>query len=368
MKFKKSIILIVIAMLLTACFPAHCFAASGSCGLLNYTATMKVRGSGSVYFDYGKNMRFFLEDGYTTYASSCKVKSGTAYKFFKLTDRHIIVRPSSGYYFDGIYNAKGKKVSFTKTNVDILRVTVNGIYHYDYFASYNNSKYKNYSQSAYEKLVKNYVKTIYGTSRYKVMGSEVLYKLPKSTASYTVTFKKKTAPKISYSKTINKVNGCGTFYAIPSKPSNYAYTFKSSNTGVLAVEKKTGKVSVKSPGKAVITCNVAGTTKTLPAVYRITVTVRPSVVTSVTAKKTAQKSLSVKWKGNTKNSGYEIQVSNNKSFSNILAKKTVTSGKSVSTTVKLKSSVANNYVRIRAYKVSDGKKIYGSYTVKKITK
>jgi len=367
MKYKKTFILFVISLLIITMVPSNTFAASGSkASLINYVTSIKIEGGGKLYWDYGKNLRFFLENGCQSYSSNCKIKSSTNYKFSKAINRNVIAVPNTGYYFDGFYNNKGKKVSFVQKNVDILRISLNGIYRYDYYDSYTNSKFKNFSQSAYEKRVKNYIKTLYGTSRYKVMKQIQIYELPKKNANYTAKFKTKTLPKLNYCTTISKVYDGSGFYAIPSKPSKYTYSFKSSNTSVLTVNKSSGYVTMKGPGYAKLICSLAETSTTRPVTYEIRVTLKPATVKSLSAKKTKNKTLSVSWKGNTKNSGYEIQVSNTLSFSTILAKKTITSGKKTNTELKLKTGLFNNYIRIRAYKISNGKKIYSGYSIAKI--
>ena len=369
MKYKKSIILFVIAMTMLLLLPAQvCADSKEKSSLLNYTVKFQVSKGGSLYFDYGENMSFFLKDDWQDYASSCKVKSNKKYKYSRLVQRNIIVASEDGYYFDGFYNKNGKAASLEQTTVDILRITKKGVYYYDFFPSHDSDTYRKMSKTGYEKLVKTYLKGLYGTSQYKRMGQETLYQLPKSDGEYKAVFKKKKTPDQPTPKTLTLTYGSKSFYLLSALPTDYDVTFSSSNGSILKIDKKTGYVTIKSPGSATITCKASAGSKTLPAVFSTEVTIRPSKVSSLSAKKTEAKKLLVKWKGNSKNSGYEIQVSNNKSFKNILAKKTVTSGKTTSTTVKLKSSVCNNYVRIRPYKSSRGKKIYNTYTVCSITK
>ena len=369
MKYKKSIILSVITMTLLLSLPTQIFAGSKeSSSLLNYSVQFEVSKGGSLYYDYGENLSFFLKDDWQDYASSCKVKSNKKYKYSRLVQRNVIVVPEDGYYFDGFYNKNGKAASLEQIPVDILRITKKGVYYYDFFPSHDSDTYRKMSKTGYEKLVKIYLKGIYGTSQYKRMGQETFYQLPKSNGEYKAVFQKKKKPEQPTPKAVTLTYGSKNFYLLSALPTDYDVTFSSSSSNILKIDKSSGYVTIKSPGSVTITCKASAGNKTLPAVFSTEVIIRPSKVSSVSAKKTEAKKLLVKWKGSSKNSGYEIQVSNNKSFKNILAKKTVTSGKTTSTTVKLKSSVCNNYVRIRPYKSSRGKKIYTSYTVCSITK
>ena len=277
----------------------------------------------------------------------------------------MIAKPEKGYYLAGFFDSKGKKKSLKETKLDILRVSVKGIYFFNCFPSQENTAYKRMTQSAYQNQVKLYLKGLYGTTRYKVMDTIVLYELPKTNATYVAKFKVKGIPKISCPKKLTKTYGNKAFSLLSSIPDDVQCSFKSSNTKVVSVNKNTGHITINSPGIAKVTCKAGETAKTLPASFVAVITVKPKPVKALSGKRT-KKSLSVKWSAVSKNSGYEIQVSNNKSFKNIIAKKTVSGGKTSKTTVKLKSEVCNNYVRIRPYKTSGGSKIYNRYTVAEI--
>lgn len=369
-KTNLSFILSVITLCMLLFIPAESFAAENqSSSLINYTVQVEHTGGGTLYWDYGKNMDFFLNDSHDEYDTSCKIKSGTSYKFSKLVPRNILIQPNEGYYFLGFYDQKGSKVDLTEVNADIVRVSVNGIYHYNCVESYDNPKYKKLTKNAYQKIIKTYLKAIYGTTRYKTMDTVTMYQVPTKDGSYQAKFKKKSSPKISYKASIEKMystNGSSGFAAIPTLPDTYKYTFKSSRTSVIKINKTTGYATVVGPGKATITVKVAETDTTLPAEYEIDVTVYPKKVSISSVTKKSDKSLSLTWSGSSKYSGYEIQVSNNTSFETITAKKKVSSGKTSSTTVTLKNKLFHNYVRIRPYKTSGGEKVYGEYVVEKI--
>lgn len=361
MKYPKSIILLLLTLLFAALMPLHAAAAT----MFSYDAKIDVKPGGQVYYNYGENGRFFLSSDWEEYDSSCLVNSGETKRFTKLLDRGMIARPDEGYYFAGFFDPLGKKHNLKKTKLDILRVSVKGIYFFNCFPSKEDNAYKRLTKTAYQNQVKLYLKGLYGTTRYKVMDTIVLYNLPKSDGSYVARFQKKALPKLKIPAQLTKTYGGAAFRLIPNIPANLSCSFNTSSSKVLAVNKSTGNVTIKGPGLAKVTCKVKESDTTLPATFVSVITVKPAKVKKITAKRT-KKTLSVKWSANSKNSGYEIQVSNNKRFKNIIAKKTVSSGKTSSTTVRLKAEVCNNYVRIRAYKTAGGEKLYSPYTVVEI--
>ncbi len=84
--------------------------------------------------------------------------------------------------------------------------------------------------------------------------------------------------------------------------------------------------------------------------------------------KAAKKALVVTWKAVKNVTGYQIQISTNKKFKK--NKKTVTVAKKKATkkTIKKLKSKKKYYVRVRAYKVINGKKVYGKWSkVKTVT-
>ena len=79
-----------------------------------------------------------------------------------------------------------------------------------------------------------------------------------------------------------------------------------------------------------------------------------------------KKQLTIKWKKNTKASGYQVVYSTNKKFT---GKKTVRKAKTT-TSYKIKGLKKGKkyYVKVRSYKTVNGKRIYGAYsTAKKAT-
>ena len=76
MKYKKTIILIVIALVCLCMFPSAASAAS----LLRYNVTTDVTTGGTVYYNYGENGTFFLNQDWNSYSRKCKVSSETSKK------------------------------------------------------------------------------------------------------------------------------------------------------------------------------------------------------------------------------------------------------------------------------------------------
>jgi len=335
--------------------------------LLNYNVDVVISGGGSLYWDYGSNMSFFLSDDAKIYNHNCKIPSNSTYKFSKIFSRGLIPQPQDGFYFAGFYGKDGKKISLTKTTMDVLRVSVDGIYHYDYYESYGNTKFKNYTKTTYKNKVKAYLKTLYGTSRYTVMDTITLYKMPKKDAYYEARFEQKKSPVLNMKSSMTKTHGDEKFYILPNKPSKYTYSFKSSNRKILTIDKLSGYVTINGPGTVTITCKVAETETTSASTYATAVTIKPERVASFSAKQN-KKTLTVNWKKQSGNSGYEIQVSNNKTFATILASKAIRSSQANSAKLQLKNELFHNYARIRAYKTSKGKKIYSDYIVAKIAR
>lgn len=357
-------ILITISLLIASPYTTYAQTQQNS-SFINYNVDIVVSDGGNIYWNYGNNMSFFLLDDAKDYNEYCKIPSSSTYKFSKVFSRGMIPQPQDGFYFAGFYGIDGKKISLAKTTIDILRVSVDGIYHYDYYDAYENTKFKNYTKTTYKNKVKAYLKTLYGTSRYTVMDTIILYKVPKKDAYYEARFEQKKTPVLNMKTILTKTYGDANFYILPNKPSKYTYSFKSSNRNVLTIDKVSGYATINGPGTAIISCKVAETETTTSSNYTTAITVKPKKVSSFSAKQN-KKTLTVSWKKEKKNSGYEIQASNNKTFANILASKAIRSSQANSAKIKLKNELCHNYARIRAYKTSKGKKIYSDYVVVKI--
>lgn len=171
-----------------------------------------------------------------------------------------------------------------------------------------------------------------------------------------------TKPSITLSKSLGLSKGSSTKLSLKKKPTNIyrSVTWKSSNKKVATVNSK-GTVKGKSYGTATISATfVKGSKKTT---LKCKVTVGPSKLKSFKVKASKGK-ITVSWKKNSAANGYEIYYSKNKSSG---YKKLMTAkSNKAKVTKKLKSGTY--YVKMRAYRLSGKKKLYGSYTaVKTVT-
>ncbi len=131
-------------------------------------------------------------------------------------------------------------------------------------------------------------------------------------------------------------------------------TWKSSNSKVASVNSK-GSVKGKSYGTATISATFMGGAK--KKTLKCKVTVGPSKVGNF--KVSGGKKLTVKWKKNSAVNGYEIYYSTSKDGK---YKKLATISKGTKTSYSKKLSAKTYYVKMRPYKTSGKKKLYGSFT------
>lgn len=96
---------------------------------------------------------------------------------------------------------------------------------------------------------------------------------------------------------------------------------------------------------------------------KLTVAPKKTVLSGAVSKKRGQ--ISVKWKKDSKATGYQVSVSRDKSFKKGTVTKNVKG--SSKTFTKLKKG-KKYYVKVRSYKTSEGKKIYGNYSRVKTVK
>jgi hypothetical protein len=113
------------------------------------------------------------------------------------------------------------------------------------------------------------------------------------------------------------------------------------------------------PGKATIVIRGLGKYK---GAVKKTFYIKPKTVSKVTLAKSGKAALKVKWQKNTLASGYQIVYSTDKKF--VTGKKYVTVGKKTVTSKKISKlkSGKKYYVKIRAYKLVNGKKIYSNFS------
>ena len=136
-------------------------------------------------------------------------------------------------------------------------------------------------------------------------------------------------------------------------------TYTSSDKSIAVVDKSTGLVTAKKPGKVQIRIATAGNTNYKAAKGAITLVVAPKQVT-VKAVSGAKKSAKVSYSKVKGATGYQVTYSANKNFK--ASKSKYVSSKNLSTVLKNLGSGKKYYVKVRAYKTISGKKYFGLYS------
>ena len=173
------------------------------------------------------------------------------------------------------------------------------------------------------------------------------------TGSATAHFKitKASAPSITCKKTLYKVSYGAAPFKINAS-SKGKMTFTSSKPKIVAVNKNTGKVTIKNTGIATITIKAGKASK------KVTVKVypkKPSVMPSAAK----GKKLCLKWPKDKRASGYKVQISTDKNFKKGVKSKNVS--KTSYTFKKLKTG-KKYYVRIRSYKKYGKEMLYSKWS------
>ena len=168
-------------------------------------------------------------------------------------------------------------------------------------------------------------------------------------------------------KNITKTYGCKAFSIGAKSKSGGKLTYSVADKKVAVVDKK-GKVTVKGYGQTKITITLAAKGKYPKAKKTITLTVKPVKTKIASVKSTKSKNMVVKWKKDTKASGYVIQYSTDKKFKKGVKTVTITKNKTTSKTIGKLKGGKNYYVRVCTYKKSNGKQIKGSYSAVKSIK
>lgn len=201
-----------------------------------------------------------------------------------------------------------------------------------------------------------------GTATITVKASAKNYK--DATASVNVAVIKKV---LNVTKTsVTKTEGNKAFSLGVKTNVKATVTYKTSNKNVATVDKK-GKVTVKGPGRAVITVTGKASGRATETV-KITVTVKPSAKLSAKATALKGKKAQVTWKRNKKATGYQIVVATDKSFKNVVKTVNIKKNKTVKTSVKGLKKGKKYYVRVRSYKRASGGNVYSSWSKAKPVK
>lgn len=151
-----------------------------------------------------------------------------------------------------------------------------------------------------------------------------------------------------------------------SAESGASVKYQTSNKKVATVSSK-GKVTIKAPGKVVITVRAAKNNKD-SVTKKITVTITPKQLSISTVKSKASRQLAVSWKRDKTVTGYELMISTDKNFKKNVNKLTTEKNSQVGVTIKKLSGGKKYYVKIRSYKKTNDGIVYGSWSKVKTAK
>lgn len=181
---------------------------------------------------------------------------------------------------------------------------------------------------------------------------------------YTLTAQKvitKSNQNITFSRTkITKVYGADKFNIGAGLLSgDGVLTYSSSDSSVATIDAN-GIVNLKECGKVWIYVRASETERYLSAEKSILVTVKPKTLKIIKAK-SKKKMVTVKWKKDSKVTGYEIIYSTRKNFKG--AKKCyIKSAMNYSAVLNKLKSKKTYYMKVRSYKFSLGTNVYSSYS------
>ena len=143
-------------------------------------------------------------------------------------------------------------------------------------------------------------------------------------------------------------------------------TFTSSNKKIISVGRKSGKLTVKKPGKVTIKIKASATENYKGASKTITIYAVPKKQT-IKKISAGKRKVKVVLKKDTKATGYQIVVAKNSKFNKgkkVLTKK---GNKQITYTITKLNSRKIYYVKARSYKVIGNKKYFGTWSkVKKV--
>ena len=108
-------------------------------------------------------------------------------------------------------------------------------------------------------------------------------------------------------------------------------------------------------------CNINGDAELQKTSKNVAIVIKPKKASLVKAQAKKKGQLNLKWKRDSKASGYEISYTVNGKKHTKLIKKNAT----VTLTVKNLKSKASCSVKIRAYTMVDGERVYGAYSSQK---
>ena len=121
-------------------------------------------------------------------------------------------------------------------------------------------------------------------------------------------------------------------------------------------------------GKTTITVKAAVTKEYKAAEKKITITIKPQKQKVSSLKSSKAKTITVKWKKDTKATGYILQYSTDKNFKKNVKSKTISNSKTTSAKITKLKTGKKYYVKICSYKKISGAKLKGSYSAVKSVK
>ncbi|MBR3149501.1 MAG: fibronectin type III domain-containing protein [Eubacterium sp.] len=189
-------------------------------------------------------------------------------------------------------------------------------------------------------------------SVFKVDSSGNIIAVGGGTATLKVTSKQN--PSVTFEKTLTVITGSPLIITYTST----GPVFNPSNGKGTA---ETGPTIVYTNGKTSNGNSSSGSSSG----SNVTVTLPSTSIKKLTKGK---KSIKVTWKKKSKVAGYQIQLATNKKFSKNKKSVTVKKAKATSKTVKKLKANKKYFVRIRTYKVVNGKKAYSKWSTVKTVK
>lgn len=169
---------------------------------------------------------------------------------------------------------------------------------------------------------------------------------------------KKKTNKITVSKTkYTKAYGDKAFKLGVKTTAGEKLTYSVSNKKIAAVDKN-GKVTIKKCGIVTITITSPESEKYKKAVKKITLTINPPAVKSVSVKASGKGKLSVKWKKNSQADGYIIKYTQNGKTKT----KEIKNNKTTSVSLKGFKSGNKSKVSVSAYVKAGNKKLYSDFS------
>lgn len=160
----------------------------------------------------------------------------------------------------------------------------------------------------------------------------------------------------SYRKSVSSK----TFTLKPSFEGSGSLRYSSSNPNVASVNSK-GVVTLKKSGKATITIFLPQSGIYRSASEKTLLTVTPKRI-SLSKAEAGRRSLKASWKRDKNASGYHIALARDTNFISGTKYAVIKGNKKVSKTFRNLPKGAVYYVKVRAYKVSNGKNLYGPYS------